>query len=101
MEQIHKQLKEQDVDVLTEVRSDGETTAYFYDDVLIAIKRDRDISIFKTFEQKVSELLNVLLSKTTFEHYINQGVNYITFIDERGKVQRRPLDKEFTWRVEL
>lgn len=99
MENIHEQFKKLGGEIVHEERSDGATTAYFYDDHLIALKRDRDIAIFKTFEVVVSELLNVLLSETTFEHYINKGVNYITSLDEKGKVQRRLMDKEFTWRV--
>ena len=97
MSKLHKQLEKEGVEIVHEDRSDGSTTAYFYNDDLIALKRDRNLTIFETHEVRVSDLYNIMLQDTQFEHYTKNGLNYITTDDG----QRRPLVKEFTWRVEL
>jgi len=89
---INKQLKEQGVEIVAE---EGGRTAYFLGDHLIALKNNRDISIFRTYNEKVSDLYNIMLSDTNFEHYITKGVNYITTEDN----ERRLMGRDFTWRV--
>jgi len=89
---INNQLKEQGVEIVAE---EGNRTAYFLGDKLIAMQNTRDISIFRTDDEKVSDLYNIMLSYTNFEHYITKGVNYITTEDN----ERRLMEHSFTWRV--
>lgn len=95
MKTMHEKLEAEGVEIVHELRRDGETTAYFYNDWLIALKRGRDLSIFRTFEERVSDLYNIMLKGTNFEHYVSKGVNYIT---TEGN-ERMTMGKDFTWRV--
>jgi len=94
-QELNKKLESRGVEIVHEDRKDGSTTAYFYNDELIALKRDRELSIFPTYEIKVSDLYNIMLADTSFEHYISKGVNYITTEDN----ERMRIGKDFTWRV--
>jgi len=89
---INNQLKEQGVEIVGE---GGSKVAYFLGDKLIALQNTRDISIFRTDDEKVSDLYNIMLSDTSFEHYVTKGVNYITTEDN----DRRLMGRDFTWRV--
>ncbi len=79
-----------------EIVEDGSFKCYFYDDELIAMDRDGIRTIMQTFEVKVSDLINLLMTGSGFSHYLHKGVNYIV-LDTCSS--RYEMDKTHSWRL--
>jgi len=72
-----------------------ERKAYFFGGQVIAMEEKGVIAIMPTQDQKVSDIYNLMLDGTEFEHYLKDGVGYI--VDPESN--RTPLIEHFAIRI--
>jgi hypothetical protein len=74
--------QQQLADMNVEISREGSRCAYFYNDQVIAMEDKGVLTILPTDIERVSDIYCMMMEDTGYEHYLSNGVNYIT--DNRG-----------------
>ena len=61
-----------------ETSGEGNRIAYFYQDQVIAMEDKSILVIFPTDLEQVSDIYCTMMEGTGYEHYVKNGVNYVT-----------------------